>query len=122
MQRPRKKNMNKAYYKRLMQHAESCQAEADKTSYQLTTIIEEISILSSVQSICDFNLFWLSGISPLIIYDKTLKFLNENKSKFKRKLSIKEIIEYDWIIAHNEISDFKKFINLVKRRRHRKHK
>jgi len=101
--------MNKSYYKRLMQHAESCQEEDDKTAYLLTSLIDEISVLASVQSICDFNLFWLASISPVIIYDQSLQFLANHKSEFKRKLSIEEMIEFDWIIAHNEITCMEEF-------------
>lgn len=107
--------MNKTYYKRLMKHAESCQEEADKTAYQLTKLIEDVSVLVSVQSICDFNLFWLYEISSVVIHDATILFLDENKKEFKRKLSISELIQFDGIITHNNINDFNHFKELVKK-------
>lgn len=106
--------MNKSHYKRLMQHAESCQVEADQTSYQIATMLDEVSLLAAVQSICDFNLFWLAGISPVIVYTKTLEFLLEHKSEFKRKLSIREMIEFDYIISHNTLNNFDEFRRLLR--------
>ncbi len=106
--------MIKAHYKRLMKHAETCQEEADRTSFLLAKLQEKVYLLSSVQSICDFNLFWLYQVSLVVVYDRTLEFLHSNKSEFKRKLSIREIIEFDWIIAHHSLNDFDEFRQLLR--------
>ena len=109
--------MNKSYYKRLMRHAESCQLEADEAAFHFTKMIDEISLLASVQSICSFNLFWLASISPVIIHNSTLRFLRENKTAFTRKLSIDEMIEFDWILAHSEINSLTVFKDHLNRSR-----
>lgn len=114
--------MNNSYYKRLMQHAESSQIEADETAYRLASMRERISLLAPVQSICNFNLFWLASISPVIIHDQSLQFISDHKSEFKRKLSIEEMIEFDWIIAHNDISSFMEFRKLLINSRKQKKK
>lgn len=109
--------MNKADFKRLMQHAETCQEDADLAAFHLVKLQEKVYMLASVQSICDFNLFWLYQVSLVVIYDRTLEFLHSNKSEFKRKLSIREIIEFDWIIAHNNVAYFEEFTKLIKNSR-----
>lgn len=100
-----------------MQHAESCQEEADKTAFDYIKLVDEISVLASVQSICDFNIFWLATISPIIIEPRTLKFLADHKNVFKRKITIGEMIEFDWLIKHNQFCDFAEFAQHLKRSR-----
>ena len=74
---------------------------------------EKFFILSRFQSNCNFNLFWLYSISPeIIIHIERLKLLSE--IKFKRKLSIKELLHYDFILGLSEVNtieDFKNFLS-----------
>jgi hypothetical protein len=89
----------------LFKYAENCQMEADKMAYQLNLI----GRLALVQSICNFNLFWLSELSPLICRNKVIDFMFENRQEFKRKLSVDEFLKADLLITKFEITDFKHF-------------
>jgi len=105
-------------YSELTQHAEMCQMAADEMAYQLTDLIERDKILSIFQSQCNFNLFWLYSIAPeVVLHIKTIEFLNNNSDNFKRKLSIKELLNYDLVINLKEpynFNDFKKQVVKLK--------
>jgi hypothetical protein len=97
-------------YKQLKIYAETCQIEADKMAFRLIEQQEIFRIISTVQSICDFNLVWLYSISPgVVIHKYSLKFLSDNVKYFNRKLSIKEMIKFDGAIHINKPKDFNQF-------------
>jgi len=91
-------------------HAEECQLAADDMA---NTIIEQKKILATIpvfQSMCNFNLFWLYQISPeMLLHIETVSFLADNVHKFKRKISINEILKYDFIITKMNVKDFDNF-------------
>lgn len=91
--------------KDVIKFAESCQMEADNMAYELI----KAKKMATVQSICEFNIFWLRDISPLICQDNTVDFLYEHIEKFKRKLSAREFLMADTIISNLPVSDFDEF-------------
>jgi len=111
--------MKNSLNRRLIQQAETAQEEADYIAFHMVKLQEKMYLLSSVQSVCEFNLFWLYQVSDVIIYDRTLEFILNHKTEFKRKLTISEMIEFDWIIAHNDLTDFEDFRSHLVRSRKR---
>jgi hypothetical protein len=105
--------MNKQDFKRLKlteEYAAECQVAADQMARR---IISARSFIELDQK-CDFNLFWLYDCSPeVLIHTTSVEFLADNIDKFKRKLSIREMIKYDGIIVHREIKDFNHFKNML---------
>jgi len=89
----------------LRKHAEYCQMEADNMAY----VILRAKMLASVQSVCDFNLFWLDGISDLVVSVETLEFIEENISRFKRRLTMKEFLNADLVISRFNPENFDDF-------------
>jgi hypothetical protein len=89
---------------------ESLQTEADHMAFRLLKIQE----LMQVQSLCDFNIFWLRDVSPLLVDQKTVDFLLENREKFRRKLSVKEFINADFLLKNFKISNFTEFTTAFK--------
>lgn len=99
---------------RLESHASSCQLAADEMAIKLIEQQRAFNAISVFQSMCDFNLSWLYHISPgVFIHIETIVFLAGNVKKFKRKVSIEEIVKFDYVIQLNEITDFKDFKNLL---------
>jgi hypothetical protein len=98
-------------YIELKKHASDCQIAADEMAYKLI----KIETISVVQSICDFNLSWLYQEAPeVILHFESIKFLQKNIKQFKRKLTIKEILKFDFLIYWNKPKDFEQFKKLVK--------
>jgi hypothetical protein len=83
--------------------------EADNLAYLLL----KAKRLMILQSLCDFNVWWMSDISPVIMTDETIAFLTNNKNKFKRKISIHEFLLFDAIIKHKKPSSFNEFQEFV---------
>jgi len=101
-------------YEQLKYHAEKCQVDCDELAYKLMKQQEIFGLISLVQSICDFNLFWLYQLSPeVILHESTLTFLSANLKMFKRKLSIYEMLKYDSIIYWLEPANFEEFKNMI---------
>ena len=101
-------------YNELKQHAETCQMAADEMAYQLTSFTERSNTIAVFQSFCDFNLFWLYSIAPeVILHIETIRFLVENSQHLKRKLSVKELLNYDLIIGIKQPETFKDFKNEI---------
>lgn len=67
-----------------------------------------------LQTICEFNVWWMHDISPLVMKDATIDFLVDNKDHFKRKINVGEFMEFDCIIYHKRPETFKEFKQLVK--------
>lgn len=86
---------------------------ADELAHTLLLERELFSLISVFQSHCDFNLSWLFQASPLIVKKESLEFLVEHKDKFKRKINIQEIINYDWIISVNNLESFEEFKTIL---------
>lgn len=82
-------------FKELKKYSEDCQMASDEMAYKYITESEEILNLSILQSHCDFNLFWLTSISPILIYSDTINFLIKNNIYIKRKFSIRELMDFD---------------------------
>jgi hypothetical protein len=83
-------------------------------AHQFTNHIETVKTLASFQSFCDFNLFWLYSIAPeVVLHIETIRFLSENAKHLKRKLSIKELLNYDLIIGIKHPETFEDFKNEI---------
>lgn len=85
------------------------QMEIDKMSFDFCNIVKLISI----QDISETNVFFIAGISPLILSNDVIDFFYKNKKHFKRKLTIEEIFHYDSIISHlkpRTISELKELL------------
>lgn len=93
------------YSEKVMLMAESIQEEADRMAYQQWKTMK----VAIVQSICDFNLFWLRDVSPLICTPVVIDFMRDNITMFKRKLSVKEFLMADLLIKMYEPSNFEEF-------------
>lgn len=79
--------------------------EADQMAYQQWSAMK----LANVQSICNFNIFWLRDVSPLICKPHVVDFFYNNVSRFKRKMDVKEFLMADLLVSVYEIDDFDQF-------------
>lgn len=91
-------------YKQLHQFASNCQMEADK----MAILWIKARKLMMLQSVCDFNLFWLHDVSPLFVADETIDFLLKYRDKFT-KISVREFCLYDMIIKIKHPANFREF-------------
>lgn len=91
-------------YQQLQRHAATCEMEADS----MAILWLKARKLMMLQSVCDFNLFWLHDVSPLLVTDETIDFLLEHRDKFK-KISVREFNLYDMIIKVKHPADFDEF-------------
>lgn len=89
----------------LLAITERIQMEADEMAYQLV----KAGQLARIQSICLFNIFWISELSRIICTEKTLEFLDENKKEFKRKLTLKEFFNIDLLVNNFQYETFPQF-------------
>ena len=109
--------MDKQEYKILKlteEYTSECQMSADEMAMTLINQKEIFSLISLVQSICDFNLSWLYSISPdVIIHKESLQFFKTHLKLFKRKLTVKEMIKYDALIYWYEPKSFEDFKNMI---------
>ena len=95
-------------------HVSHFQMDADKMAIKLIEQKRAFNAISVFQSMCDFNLSWLYHVSPgVFIHIETIVFLADNINKFKRKVSIEEIVKFDCILELNEIKDFKHFKTML---------
>jgi len=102
--------MDRMNYNELKQHAEMCQMSADEMAFNFIKFTNEVFELSKFQSKCDFNLFWIYSLSPIFVRINTIIFLNSYIEKFKRKITIKELLIYDSIINLINPETFEDFI------------
>jgi hypothetical protein len=79
---------------KLMQSIEGLQSDADMMAYRLVFAGK----LARVQSVCEFNIFWLSEVSPLIVAPETVDFMTHNLKHIKRKLTVNEFLDAEFII------------------------
>lgn len=101
-------------WEQLKIHASDCELAADEMAIRLIDQQELLSVISVFQSSCNFNLYWLYSVAPeVILHFNSLSFLSENIRKFKRKIEIKELLDYDSLIFHNDINNFKDFKNML---------
>lgn len=92
--------------------ASECQLAADNMARELLNASEEVSLLARFQSLCDFNIFWAYSISPeVVIHLNSIKLLLTGK--IKRKLKLKELFYYDFLIQVYNPSTFTEFTKLV---------
>ena len=80
------------------------QITADELAYTIISERELTGKLSLIQSVCDFNVFWLYQLPYTTIRTKFIDFMSENADKFKRKISIKEALRIDSVIYFNDIN------------------
>lgn len=91
--------------------------ELYELAYNQIQINNEFKIIAPFQSHCDFNLFWLYSIAPgVVVHLESVEFLNKFSNQFKRKLTIKELIKYDFLIYWNKPGDFNEFKKLILQR------
>ena len=96
--------------KRINYHVSHFQLAADEMAIKLIEQERAFNAISVFQSMCDFNLSWLYHVSPgVLIHIETIEFLTDNIKEFKRKVSIEEIVKFDYVLELNEIKDFKDF-------------
>ena len=93
--------------------ASQCQIETDKIAYDFIKQSEVVELISVFQSKCDFNLYWLYGVSTLITVD-SLHFLVKNIHFFNRKIKVDEMLLYDQIIRWLNPKDFNEFKEYAK--------
>lgn len=99
----------KPTYNELLNRCSVAEIAADEMAYQIVTESERIKRLSIIQSICDFNVFFLYSLSPVILRDKSINFLYKNRLNFNRKIKIGEMMIYDTIIYNNDFKNFEDF-------------
>lgn len=102
--------MDRMNYNELKKYAEMCQMAADEMAFNFIKFTNEVFELFKFQSKCDFNLFWIYSISPVFVRIDTIIFLNSYIDKFKRKITIKELLIYDSIINLINPKTFDDFI------------
>ena len=101
-------------YKQLERFASELQVEADRMAYKIVKTEKIVGGLSVIQSMCNFNIFWLYQVSPLIITEKTIDFMSNYRDKFKRELSVKEVMHIDWLVSHGNFHNFSEFSEAYK--------
>ena len=84
--------------------------DVEELEYQ----IGQVNRFAVVQSICDFNLFWVATLSTLVCTMPVIDFLCENMHNIKRKLSVAEFMRADFVIANLAPVDFSDFTLLYK--------
>lgn len=105
--------MNK---EKLESYTAGIEIELYELAFNMIRINEEIKLLSRFQSHCDFNLFWLYSIAPeVILHLSSIEFLLSIKSNFKRKLTAKELLNYDLIIGLKQPATFDEFKMLIQK-------
>ncbi len=103
-------------YNELQKHAESCQMAADELAHDYSDYLTKSSILARFQSHCESNLFFVYSIAPeIILHIESIDFLLKHKEKFKRKISLKELLRFDFIINSNKPETFEEFVDLLKK-------
>jgi len=90
-----------------LQYAEQCQMQADNMAYQLL----KAQKLSVIQSICNFNIAFIDNLSPVFV--RSLDFFYENVRDFKRKLTLKEFLYYDYLVYWNGLKTVKELKKLL---------
>lgn len=102
-------------YNELKEHASECQIAADEISFTFLKMEEQANTLAVFQSVCDFNIFWLYSIAPeVVLHINSIELLKSGIKSFKRKLSIAEILKFDFIINLEKFETFEDFINYMK--------
>lgn len=100
-------------YKELLKQLEESQTETNEIAFKYLNESEEIGMLVVMQSYCDFNLFWFSSISPVIMHSETIKFLLRNKVDIKGKFTMKQLMDFDTkyrtLIRYYEIETIKEY-------------
>lgn len=86
------------------------QISNDEMAYRFVKMEKMLQI----QSICDFSVFWMDGLTFYGISQMTLDFLIENKGKFKRKITSREFVKYDLLINYKEPGSVEELKNLIK--------
>lgn len=81
------------------------QVDADEMAYQLSLVWD----MAVVQGICDFNLFFVSGLSPLVATADVVGFLAKHAKMFKRKMRVGEFMKADFLIRNFYPDDFGHF-------------
>ena len=80
---------------------------------QMAYLLVQVKRLIELQPLCDFDVWWMHDVSPILMNEKTIDFLNRYKGRFKRRVTAKEFILYDMIIKHNDPETFEQFQNMV---------
>jgi hypothetical protein len=101
---------------KLIEIIETLQSDADFMAYRLIYAGE----LARLQSVCDFNVFWLSELSPIILHRETVEFVLTNIRDFKRKLSIREFMDADFVIGNFTPKDMVEFKRIYSNYRKKK--
>jgi len=99
----------KKYPSKFEQYVSDIERENDELTYHLITF-EKLSIL---QSICNFNVFWIWNLSPVLLHIETVRFLCKHKKKFKKKMTIKQLFNFDMIIYWMKPENFNDFKSML---------
>jgi hypothetical protein len=105
----------KPTYAQLEYHASDCQISADEMAIRLIEQQRIMSLISVVQSICDFNLAFIYHTSVVLVNLDTLEFMQENIKRFKRKITLREFFIYDFAIRAYEFKDWNDFVKHYKK-------
>lgn len=108
----------KEKYGALLEYASTVDMELYRVAFMYLKQIKQISAyeqLSILQSIVDFNVVFIYNIAPeVILHLKSIEWLNCHLKSVKRKIKLKELLDYDTIIYWNnpaDIDEFKKLLN-----------
>lgn len=88
---------------------ESYASELEMENDSMAYLLIKAKKLIELQGICEFNVWWMHDISPILMKDATIDFLNDHKDKFLRRITSKEFIIYDSIISLLEPETFDEF-------------
>ena len=101
-------------YNELKEHAEMCQMAADEMAFKFSDYMDKSKTLAIFQSKCDFNIFFIYSIAPeVVLHIESIFFMKKNIEKFKRKITLKEILRFDFIINLNKPNSFDEFIKFI---------
>ena len=83
--------------------------------YHISYYLLKAQKMMVLQSLCDFNVWWMADISLLLMPGETIDFLTEHRERFKRRITAKEFIIYDLIIKLKHPENFDEFAGCIKK-------
>ena len=96
------------------EYLEKYTADLELENDQMAYLLIQVKRLIELQPLCDFDVWWMHDVSPLLMNEKTIDFLNEHKERFRRKITAREFIVYDLIIKHGDPETFDEFRYMVR--------
>ena len=92
------------------QYLSELQIDCDTLAFNLLLLQKLIRI----QSRCEFNLFWIYEDYKFTLHNESIDFLDDHINLFKRKITLKEFLNYDSVIYWLKPGSFDEFKEMIK--------